>query len=634
MVGKLVGSLGPRVWAQVYDFTPEAKDKIENRGRLVAVVSMELENDTEQVKIVQIGREVLSRLHERYYGAESGGAFEVLKEAVNKVREEFEYAEISAVGLLNNILYVVAGAGAGVFVSIGSRQGWLVRPGADTDGQEVFSGRATEKEILVIGNKKFWAGVTEGTVRAAAEAGREEMETGMEMLTAVQRGAEETGGEAGVMIEITRLEEEKTETEEVTEQETPARETQTVKREAEEVPVVNEVKSNPVETVTEKSKEKLAGGWGSRIYIRHGDKQEQRKKMMYAGIGFLVLLVIMAGAGQVWLKQRNLKNSTMETQIEKLAGNFNEAKADAVLNPSRSRQLLLDIKSRLAEMQNAKIKDSRLTAISKDYEQVWEEASGVVKVNLTELINLSLLRTGMTGDKLAKGDNNLEVLDTTGDRVVEVDTKTGAGSVVAGGNNWKGARLLATYPGKILVMTDSGIMAVDTNKPVAENDPELTDMSDMKIYAGNIYLLDNKNGQIWRMNVNNSGSYGKKQAWLADGKTDDELKNGIGMAIDGSIWIIKPGGLLKYTRGVKESIQISGLETAWGDGAVLFTDENTQKLYVLDPGSRRVVILSKSGQYEKQLSADGLSGAKDMVVDESGGKLYFGGDGKVWTASL
>src|SRR3990167_10221414 len=88
VVGKLVGRAEEGKWVQVHDFLPGDEEKLEKRGRLVAVI-------TEQ-EGMEAGREALARLHEAYYGDLEKGILEQLKEAVDVVRQEFEGVEIVA----------------------------------------------------------------------------------------------------------------------------------------------------------------------------------------------------------------------------------------------------------------------------------------------------------------------------------------------------------------------------------------------------------------------------------------------------------------------------------------------------------------------------------------------------------
>ncbi|MEK7091190.1 MAG: hypothetical protein AAB887_01625, partial [Patescibacteria group bacterium] len=63
-------------------------------------------------------------------------------------------------------------------------------------------------------------------------------------------------------------------------------------------------------------------------------------------------------------------------------------------------------------------------------------------------------------------------------------------------------------------------------------------------------------------------------------------------------------------------------DKAIGNGAVIYTDDETEKLYVLDATDGRVVVLAKTGEYQNQYTNDEMKGATGLVVDEKAGKIY------------
>ena len=124
--------------------------------------------------------------------------------------------------------------------------------------------------------------------------------------------------------------------------------------------------------------------------------------------------------------------------------------------------------------------------------------------------------------------------------------------------------------------------------------------------------------------------YGGRQEWIA--KTEDKasLDQSLNMAIDGSVWTSQ---ISKYTRGVKDNFEISGLDHDMGEGAVIYTGEDTDKLYVLDKINKRVVVLAKTGEYEGQYTAEQLGEGKDLAVDEKMGKIYILAGAKIYEIS-
>ena len=114
---KLTGNPDATGWAQVYEFSPEDEEKHRLRGKLFAVIS----TSTKEVGMDTIlaGREVLSRLHEEYFGESSGSSFSRLKISVEKVTDEFaswEDIQIACVSYVNNVFNVAAGGGARIVV--------------------------------------------------------------------------------------------------------------------------------------------------------------------------------------------------------------------------------------------------------------------------------------------------------------------------------------------------------------------------------------------------------------------------------------------------------------------------------------------------------------------------------------
>ncbi|KKU56820.1 MAG: hypothetical protein UX80_C0031G0016, partial [Candidatus Amesbacteria bacterium GW2011_GWA2_47_11b] len=64
-------------------------------------------------------------------------------------------------------------------------------------------------------------------------------------------------------------------------------------------------------------------------------------------------------------------------------------------------------------------------------------------------------------------------------------------------------------------------------------------------------------------------------------------------------------------------------------GSAIYTDDETEKLYVLDAAGGRVVVLAKTGEYESQYTAEAIKGATGLVVDEKAGKIYLIVGGRV-----
>src|SRR3989304_5864512 len=72
-----------------------------------------------------------------------------------------------------------------------------------------------------------------------------------------------------------------------------------------------------------------------------------------------------------------------------------------------------------------------------------------------------------------------------------------------------------------------------------------------------------------------------------------------------SIWVGGREGLGKYTRGVKDNFEVSGLDGNWGERINIYTDEEAERLYVLDMANQRVLaVVKETGEDVEQWRGD------------------------------
>ena len=67
---------------------------------------------------------------------------------------------------------------------------------------------------------------------------------------------------------------------------------------------------------------------------------------------------------------------------------------------------------------------------------------------------------------------------------------------------------------------------------------------------------------------------------------------------------------------------VTGLESQISEAVAIYTRAGMDSLYVLDRGDRRVVVMGKDGNYERQYVWEGLAAAEGLAVDESTGQVY------------
>lgn len=604
-VAKIVGRVDESFWAQVHDFSPEDEQKFLVRGRLLATITLSKKEGESEVEVVSHGREILSHLHELYFGQTEKTVIEQLNFSVASLVEEDPTLQISCAVILNDNLYLVS-VGGGIWIREGNREGFLISP--QTNGEiEKLHGKLKPNMQIVLGNRQFWQHIPTGVIRASLESG---VEQAMETLGAVAHGSQRAQGVAGIIIGV-RVETEKPKFvvshEEVTE----------------EIPTVSKF-----DWLAQKLP-KRAGP----VYVQYGVNKTSRTLVF--GIIFLISFAVLAIAGRARYQYLVSGRAKLDQRSEELAFKFNEAKALVVLNPTRSRQLLPEIKTELEDIQfkgGSKYKNSNLETVARELPATLDKSMGLNRAELTEVLDLRLVRDGMIGTKMGWFEGKLLVLDTNASRLVLVDPIKKSGTVLLGGDVIAGARLVASYPGKTEILADKGIIELQNSKSKLQivSDKDWGTTIDMGMYAGNIYLLTNN--AIWRYQTTETG-FGTKQSWIAKTESVD-LNGSTSLTIDGSLWIAKSSEIIKLTRGVKENFAISDLTIPLGGNLIIYTNEDAEKLYILDKINKRLVVLNKTGEYVAQYTNDLIPGVSSLVADEKNSKVYLLSASKIWQIDL
>lgn len=603
-IGKVVGRVDGGYWSQVHDFSPGEEQKFAVRGRLLAIITLKRQTEDTDITVVERGREILAHLHELYFGNLESSAYVCLKQTVETLSTTYEVCLDCAV-ILGDIIYLVSNSG-GVWLRQKEQAGWLIE---HPHNQIIsLSGRLIPGQQFILGNLQFWQETPMGIVRAALESS---LDQALETLGALVHGSQKAEGAAAILINTT----------------TGFEDMKLVARKEEEE--VEEILPPKVDhDFLEKPKFSF-NFWKRPIFIQH--EPISSKKNMILGVGFLVAFILLAVIGKVRYQYIVSGLAQLDQRSEELAFKFNEARALSILNPVRSREMLTDVKTEMTDIRTqggGKYQNLNLEQVEADYTTVVNKAMGINSVLTAEVLDLSLVRDGLTGDKITILEGKLYVLDSISDRLVRVDPVKKSGVVIAGKDVLGDAKLIASYPGKTEIFSDKGIvecqMTNDKCSNVVKFDDQWGEVRDMSMFAGNIYLLTDK--KIWRHQTAESG-FGNKQSWAEVNAADS-------LAIDGNVWVVRGGELLKYIRGNKENFAVSGLDKSLGSRLKIYTNDESEKLYILDLDNARLVALKKTGEYLSQYLNSGLGKTTGVVVDEKQNKAYFVSGSKVLQIEL
>jgi len=140
------------------------------------------------------------------------------------------------------------------------------------------------------------------------------------------------------------------------------------------------------------------------------------------------------------------------------------------------------------------------------------------------------------------------------------------------------------------------------------------------IYSQKLYTLDIMNNMVYK-HQNTKTGFGPGNNWRVD--DSENLRDAVDITIDGSIYILKSNGeIYKFTKGAKESFNITGLDPVLTNGNRIYTYNEWQNIYILDTAEKRIVTVDKEGKLIRQYKIENMSPSADMIVEEENGYIY------------
>jgi len=608
---KVTGTPDRHGWSQVHEFTPQDEIKLNTKGKLFSVISAAIEGEV--LESITYGREILTRIHEEYYGDSEKSAFNALASAVEKVLQEFgkiwDSVEIAAISIVGDFVYIAAGGGAGVALY---RNQSLVKLLDSSPGRAISaSGKTEEGDIVILLTKTFSELVGEGVLKAGLA--RKNVAECAEYVSLKVHAQNKESLASAVFVEFSKGESiERLELQEADERKPVA---------------VNKTKSafsSLLNKIPRRS-----------VYVKttEVDLESEKKKKTTLSIGIILLILlatsIVFGTKQ---KQKTDRMRKFEEEFSQAKHNYEEALSLFTLNPTRSRELFVSSEVSVRGMLDGGFDESELRQLEKNIDENKGKILGVYETLLEEFADVKLVTDIFNGEKMALSEDKIYILDPQGEKVVAARIDTKGAEVIAGPSQVRSAEDIASYSGLVYLLKDDGIYEVlrDQEKVI---DKQWAGEILIFSFAGNIYVLEKGAGSIGRF-VRGETRFSDKSEWLASGVSSD-FSQAVDWVIDGAIWILKDDGTIeKYLQGNPQSFSGKGASPEVEKPKAIFASDETRFLYVLEPDKNRVVVFTKEGEFAAQYLSENLKDMKDLVVSESRGKAFLLKGDKLYSIDL
>lgn len=267
--------------------------------------------------------------------------------------------------------------------------------------------------------------------------------------------------------------------------------------------------------------------------------------------------------------------------------------------------------------------------ITQEINKAWLKALGIKNLeNLSPIADFSSIEKEIKTAELFKKDDNLYTYNSNeffsllrynfkNGKIEKMPvTATIAPKIAKFAGSLEKQLIFYSQEGKNLAslnLDGNKISILDWGKTEALSSP-----ADFTIYQDKLYILDQSAGQIFKYQKTISG-FASETKWLT---MDSGLDNAVSFAIDGSIWVLnKDGEILKLFKGQLENFSYS-IEPKLEAPTKIYTQVDALYLYILDPATRRIVILNKTGAVVAQFTSDSFDDLRDLAIDESAKKIY------------
>ncbi len=633
-VKKIVGQPNPKEgkWSDCLVFEPEDEHRIKTRGRLFAVLDL---TGSTALDLAHFGRLSLETLREEYYASEETSPLKALEEAIHKAQHrlvELVFGpkgavadsalnyNFAAAALWGTILYLAKFGASGLYLY----RGKVIEELGEAKDEKVFSasGMVRDDDVVILGSSDFRHTFSVGELPESLDK--------LESLVA------DLGNPPGVSVLVLRLKLASVPGKEEVLEIAPV-----VRRESRFEKLISSL-SEKIRTLVP------LGQKPPEIYVeREGEERirPRKRRIPKAALLVLVSLFLAASAFTIKRRQKIFRASEATKLISGAEQTISDARQYVDLNNSRARELLLQAQSDLQAVGELGIELAVVEEELAEIRSLLDEVNKVKRLKDLEIFyDLTIQSPSASPTSIAGDGESLFVTDPASEVVYQISSASGGPPEVenAAGQKVLGARVIRIVDDRLFISGVEGVSQLDLRTlelgvDLVAGDFVIEDIKDLGIYFGNVYLLIPSQNQILRAVVVEGGEYSTAKYWVTT--ENPPLADAVSMTIDGFIYVLKSSGeVLKFEKGelVLDS-RLKELDQPFSDPRAIFTTTDSEYLYILDAGNKRIVVTDKDGLYQSQYLCEGegaFADPKGLFVDEVGGVIYLLDGTKIYKIAL
>lgn len=384
--------------------------------------------------------------------------------------------------------------------------------------------------------------------------------------------------------------------------------------------------SSTIVATTRKAINKLKGNVSvtvpqTEVYV---GQSTVRRRLRLILIGLLLAIVVAGGIGYFWYgrHQQQVEAATVLQPLqEKMQAVRDTVEQDPIAARTNLQQVLEDLKPWEVAFKEKPVALRQVQAITNEAQMLYDEISG-----REEFSELPVFFNGRN-DQLDIVITESGVLEET---AVFYDSQKKQGAVVSFVDksvtpftteiDAPVSDLAARATDDSIWLLSSAIhqaQPTQTNLNLTErvaSADRLTSSTLLSVFGESLYVFNSSERTIFKYTATDD-TFGEPTRWLRSvpGLDFEQIAS---MVVDGDIWLTsQTGEIFRLRSGNRQDFTITGLAQPFDATIVVYTTESSDKLYLLEPKRSRVVILTKEGEFLREVTSNSLAAASQIIVN-------------------
>lgn len=381
------------------------------------------------------------------------------------------------------------------------------------------------------------------------------------------------------------------------------------------------------------------------VYVTSNQK---RKVMRVLVLAFLVLVPILVGGGW-WWQRANRVARTSEELLAPLAIRLEEVQELAESDPLEARQQAEALLNQAEELEARFINDrldvKKAVFIKESIADFYDSISGQEQVSsLPSFFDLRNIDTEFISSITVFDGEVAYFVDAERARVISLDIDSKSQSLYQLSQSGEEVGVIKDVslkqPGELVLLSTNGLFELDLNsqpdQPVVIQLRSAEDQTNNGVQVGTfgdfIYVANDQDQTIYQYVPADEG-YADPRNWVTSGGLP--IQDVTSLFIDGNVWLTNSAGeIVKMRSGQQQSFELTDVPNGFNAKLSLFSSAESDNLYLLESDNRRMVVVTKEGQFLKEISSDTVASATNLFVDAEETTTYFVSGAEIFAVEL